>query len=280
MVNSCTRLGGGGGAIPGSLMCRLIFLSICCVVGSHGSLVLEDHEENTTMYRKLQQAIEDSKSDTEAGNWSLVKKDFSSVAGKPARIATLAYHFPFGDHEALRAMIRNQNLPAAADNTGGDVWMAALLLAHYLTNAGNKYVDGRKCIELGMGTGIVSLAATRAGASWMVGTDGNAVMVSLAEINAYTNLERAEREGVFSATQYMWGGATPLGFDDAAAFTFDTVLISDVLYSTGSVPYLLQAIEVVCADDCDVILTYEDRRVPTHQLTIQPKPLCYCCGKT
>ena len=63
--------------------------------------VLEDHEENTTMYRKLQQAIEDSKSDTEAGNWSLVKKDFSSVAGKPARIATLAYHFPFGDHGNL-----------------------------------------------------------------------------------------------------------------------------------------------------------------------------------
>jgi hypothetical protein len=59
------------------------------------------------------------------------------------------------------------------DGTGDDLWSAALLMQHFLSdNRGARFVAGRRCIELGAGSGAVSIAVARMGAAQMVATDG------------------------------------------------------------------------------------------------------------
>ena len=90
------------------------------------------------------------------------------------------------------------------DGTGGKVWMSAVLLSHYLsTTAGRKFVEGRSCVELGSGTGVLSVAAARLGAARMLATDGNPVMEALTALNAHENLDDKQLQS-FDTALYRW----------------------------------------------------------------------------
>ena len=181
---------------------------------------------------------------------------------------------------------------AGYDGTGGQIWMSALLLQAYLSSStssitssrrwrgGRSEVEGRRCIELGTGTGIVAIAAARLGASFVAATDGNPVMVALSLLNARTSLTPLQLDR-FAAAEYLWGGVVP-SFDlggratlpasdgadigraavTSAESTFDTVLLTDLLYSKAGIPSLLSAVDSVCVPlpaRCTVLIAYQRR---------------------
>ena len=212
---------------------------------------------------RLQEAVlsagaSDGSSDFGQGN--AVEEGKFVVGGSPATITTLS----FAKGKTLR--------PDAAgfDATGAQVWASGLLLQMMLgTEQGLPFVEGRRCIELGAGTGIVSIAAARLGAASAVATDGNPVMVALADYNGERNLHhQAQQLAAFASATYLWGGEPlPLGAP------FETVLLTDVLYCKNSeaaggdcsAEPLLAAVAAVCADTCDVLLAFE-RRSATNRL--------------
>jgi predicted nicotinamide N-methyase len=58
------------------------------------------------------------------------------------------------------------------EETGGDVWLGGLAVAQYLCREGNvSLVRGKRVVELGAGTGYLSLCAAMLGADNVVATD-------------------------------------------------------------------------------------------------------------
>jgi predicted nicotinamide N-methyase len=194
-----------------------------------------------------------------------------TVAGEPASIHTVtsltslvadlakrleqtvehpeAHHLGSSANDAL----------SGPDGTGGEIWMSGVLLQHVLgTEFARPLVHGRACVELGTGTGIVSVAAARLGAASVVATDGNPVMVALSAFNADANLT-PEQSGRFESALYVWGEPPPpcVGTEHG----FQTVLLTDVLYSdVVKISPLLNGVQAVCAHECDILMVYEDRR--------------------
>jgi SAM-dependent methyltransferase len=186
--------------------------------------------------------------DDSAAEW--VQYEQVIVAGAPATIGMLRF-------EANR-MLRPDSL--GFDATGAKVWAAGILLQMFLASeAGLALVRQRHCVELGTGTGIVSVAAARLGAASIVATDGNPAMTALAQFNAGRNLQPAQLR-TFEAVPYVWGD--PVQLPHAP---FDTVLLTDVLYCKNvvdddcSAAPLLAGVAAVCGVDCDVIISFERR---------------------
>ena len=201
----------------------------------------------------------DGPGSSDFGQGNAVEEGKFIVGGSPATIRTLS----FAKGKILR--------PDAAgfDATGAQVWASGLLLQMMLgTEQGLPFVEGRRCIELGAGTGIVSIAAARLGATSVVATDGNPVMAALADYNSEQNLHHQAQLAAFTSATYLWGGE-PLPLDAP----FETVLLTDVLYCKNSeaaggdcsAEPLLAAVAAVCADTCDVLLAFE-RRSATNRL--------------
>jgi len=69
--------------------------------------------------------------------------------------------------------------------TGATVWPAAMVLIKYLERHPH-WIQGRRIVDLGSGTGVTSLAAGILGASHVVCTDGEESVVQLAKKNCQT----------------------------------------------------------------------------------------------
>ena len=109
--------------------------------------------------------------------------------------------------------------------------MSGLLLQHFLgTEEGKAVITGRRCVELGTGTGAVSIAATRLAASSVLATDGNPLMEALASYNAHRNLAQQGLMGRFSTAVYRWGGPIPSELDHWDDTVDTTILLTDLLY--------------------------------------------------
>ena len=71
--------------------------------------------------------------------------------------------------------------------TGGTVWDAAVLLAHWLADAASLDVAGLRCLEVGAGCGTVGLACAALGARHVALTDNDDEVVALLRRNADRN---------------------------------------------------------------------------------------------
>jgi predicted nicotinamide N-methyase len=187
-----------------------------------------------------------------------------SVGGHPATITTLS---SFLTHKnASLDMVRGTGF----DTTGAQVWMSALVLQAFLvgTAEGGRVVTGRRCIELGAGTGVASIAAARLGARFVAATDGNPVMVALSELNAIRNLDGQNELPRFVAAQHLWGSPPPKlwsaapGSPDTGSdgdTLFDTIMLTDLLYSHSRALLLLDSVAALCRQACEVLVAYEQQ---------------------
>ena len=69
-------------------------------------------------------------------------------------------------------------------STGSTVWGGGVVLQRYLESLGPEYFAGKRLVELGTGTGLGAISAARQGASYVLATDRDAAVLSLAEANA------------------------------------------------------------------------------------------------
>lgn len=144
------------------------------------------------------------------------------------------------------------NLLAAGSNVGLRTWEASLHLATYV-HANSNLVRDKRIIELGAGTGLVSLlCAGPLAAKQVLATDGLPHIVDAVEKNILRN-----HRSLFSgdagrrmpiAKQLDWGDVQnleeALEFDGAIP-EYDLILGADITYSPDVVPILAELLKVL-----------------------------------
>ena len=128
-------------------------------------------------------------------------------------------------------LLEAPSLLAASGTTGLRTWDAALLLGTYLiSEAGSKHVIGQKIIELGAGTGFLSiLCARHLNARQVLTTDGSREVV--AELKANLELNNLEEGDLIKSAVLEWGHALIGGPADCrgADSPYDLVIGADVV---------------------------------------------------
>lgn len=171
------------------------------------------------------------------------------MASPPVPAATAAlqksyitYTAPIYGHD-LNALtvttLESCALISYSGTSGLRTWEAALYLGVYLACPDGKvFVDGKNVIELGTGTGFLSIfCAKHAGATHVLATDGDGGVVDDIGANIYLNgLEGSSR---IETTVLKWGHALidELLSGSERARMYDIVLGADVV-CTGFVPVL------------------------------------------
>lgn len=140
--------------------------------------------------------------------------------------------------------------------TGATVWDSAVVLSQWCA-AEAREVRGKRCLELGSGTGLVGLAAAAVGAKSCVLTD-LPEMLDLLRSNAAAAAEARDAPALggsavrsvrcdVSVAHYSWGDTPPVE-------PVDVVLAADVVYGSIDTDLLVTALcDTVAPDGCALI---------------------------
>jgi hypothetical protein len=129
--------------------------------------------------------------------------------------------------------------PSSELGHAGTVWDAALVLCAFLESAtGREMLKDSKCIELGAGTAIVSIAAKTVGAAQVVATD-LALCVPFMRQNIGLNASHLDMHAL-TAQALDWD--KPETITPEMSGYFDWVLAADCVYAPESVGGLIRTI--------------------------------------
>eukprot|EP00638_Chattonella_subsalsa_P006427 CAMPEP_0117737466 /NCGR_PEP_ID=MMETSP0947-20121206/2555_1 /TAXON_ID=44440 /ORGANISM="Chattonella subsalsa, Strain CCMP2191" /LENGTH=391 /DNA_ID=CAMNT_0005552979 /DNA_START=1825 /DNA_END=2997 /DNA_ORIENTATION=- len=109
----------------------------------------------------------------------------------------------------------------------GVVWDCGIALSIFL-GMNPEIIRGKDVLELGAGTGIVSIACALLGASWVLATDRSEIMPLLSH-NVLKNCGEYAMDGVIEIAEYDWGRPL-LNSMKNTSHKPDVVLCSDVLF--------------------------------------------------
>ena len=141
------------------------------------------------------------------------------------------------DSEDSIVVKESRNLLSAGGTTGLRTWDAALHLGTYLLREGSGIVRNKRVLELGAGTGFLSiLCAGPLRASKVVSTDGTAQVVKLIELNIEANQDALglQVRGI-SPYELRWGKAATQAIYEKefpAGEPCDLVIAADVVDAT------------------------------------------------
>lgn len=149
--------------------------------------------------------------------------------------------YTFGDIEGTSGItspnsVRTLEMRAiisGSGTTGLRTWEAALHLGAYLTtSAGKQHVSGKKVIELGAGTGLLSiLCAKYLAAQHVLATDGDEAVVDAITTNLFINDDESNSTSQTEASILRWGRAiddTTIT-EDLGMPSYDLILGADVV---------------------------------------------------
>lgn len=135
-----------------------------------------------------------------------------------------------GAEEPTIILLERRHLISGSLTTGFRTWEAALHLGSYLlTSTGRNAVSGKSVLELGAGTGFLSIIAARhLGAERVTTTDGDeGVVEALKENIALNNLD----ESKILTSVLRWGGDLKGTWveKDCNAWPYDVVIGADIV---------------------------------------------------
>lgn len=166
-----------------------------------------------------------------AQSYSLAEATYK-VAGFPLRITSVADSYALLDRISPEEFVKDEQMPYWAE-----IWPSSFVLSNYLV--GELGVDGKRCIELGAGVGVVGVALRKAGASMLV-TDYATEALDFIKLNALQNdVALDERFGVLALD---WRN---IRLDEK----FDVICAADVLYERRNLLPILLAIEKLLKPD-------------------------------
>ncbi len=145
------------------------------------------------------------------------------------------------------ACIKDEIMPYWAE-----IWPASFVLAEYILE--DLCPAGKRCIELGAGLGVVSVAAAKAGAS-VLATDYVEEALPFIEFNALSNgttLQTAQLDW-----NHVWLNEQ-----------FDLVFAADVLYERRNLLPILSAIHKLLKADGKAILATPQREIASSFLAL------------
>ncbi|WEW59855.1 hypothetical protein PRK78_005336 [Emydomyces testavorans] len=190
---------------------------------------------------------EDEISDDLSNSWSdLVTRPRQSPLEAARELSYIKYSPPGTlDRGTLQSIITRENrgLLVSSGTTGFRTWEAALHLCTYLsTPAGSAVVSGKNIVELGAGTGLVSMYCLKyLGAKSVVITDGELAIISnIQDCVSRNNLDSSK----VHTCRWEWG--RPLGLlgdsGETRLDSFDVALGADLIYDADLVPVLLSTL--------------------------------------
>ncbi|KAI9885119.1 MAG: hypothetical protein M1823_003088 [Watsoniomyces obsoletus] len=142
------------------------------------------------------------------------------------------------DDDAITLM-ESRAVVSAAGGTGYRTWEAALRLGTFLTTTaeGNSLVKGKSILELGAGTGFLSiLCAKNLGASYVLATDGDMYAVETVDTNIMLN--GLDHDSKIKTKVYRWGHHLE-GLFPQEHEPLQTVIAADVTYDEALIAPLL-----------------------------------------
>lgn len=146
-----------------------------------------------------------------------------------------------GLDEAQLTLLEAPSLLASSGTTGFRTWEAALFLGAYLSSPkGNHFVTGRNVLELGAGTGFLSIfCAKHLCAQRVLATDGSQEVIS--DIKSNIHLNELEGSELIQTAILQWGHTLIGGVADCREDkrSYDLVLGADVTYDLKSIPPLI-----------------------------------------
>ncbi|KAI9848307.1 MAG: hypothetical protein M1837_000571 [Sclerophora amabilis] len=141
-------------------------------------------------------------------------------------------------------LLESRALISGSGTTGLRTWEAALNLGTFLTSCeGRKLIYGKKVLELGAGTGFLSiLCAKHLGATKTLATDGDEVVLEGLKTNMFLN--GMDGRGQIIARPLKWGRAlTKDDFSDGGELQeWNIVLGADLIYDSTAFPPLVSSL--------------------------------------
>lgn len=128
-------------------------------------------------------------------------------------------------------LLERRHLISGSSTTGYRTWEAALHLGAYLlTSEGKSIVENRNVLELGAGTGFISILCSKLlGARHVTSTDGDEGVVEALKENLFLNgLDDHEK---VNASVLRWGHALTGSWveDECDLWPYDVVLGADIV---------------------------------------------------
>mmetsp|Transcript_18926 Transcript_18926/g.45690 ORF Transcript_18926/g.45690 Transcript_18926/m.45690 type:complete len:481 (-) Transcript_18926:1876-3318(-) len=147
------------------------------------------------------------------------------------------------------SIITVKQQPPGSGSTGMTVWNSGLVLTRLLDAIVDQQhhqqqwnYDDQDIIELGCGTGLVSIACHKLGAKSVIATDGNPQVVELASDNVKRNLEENQQQQKMIEVQSLqWGLLNAMDYAENASL----VVGADLTYNAGSWRALAETISTV-----------------------------------
>jgi protein-lysine N-methyltransferase EEF2KMT len=153
----------------------------------------------------------------------------------------LTYTLPYATEDLVTNAIFIGEYPkllASAGSTGLRTWDAGLHLATYLASDGKSLIIGKSVLELGAGTGLLSIiCAGPLSAAYVLATDGDEDVDQRIERNIGLNHHLPRRSGrkiPLEAKVLEWGSSATLGSvlpSKGGNVLYDTILGADLTYS-------------------------------------------------
>eukprot|EP01101_Sappina_pedata_P008352 TRINITY_DN4607_c0_g1_i1.p1 TRINITY_DN4607_c0_g1~~TRINITY_DN4607_c0_g1_i1.p1 ORF type:complete len:282 (+),score=87.98 TRINITY_DN4607_c0_g1_i1:94-846(+) len=138
---------------------------------------------------------------------------------------------------------------------GGHLWTAAVVVVEYLIEH-PELTKNKVVIELGAGTGVVGIAASKLGAKTVYLTD-LPVMLDITRENV--ELNSADLRSQVVPMVYSWG--TEWDLADGQKEYPDVIIASECVYLEGAYEPLLKSLNILAPDvNTTILIAYQHRR--------------------
>lgn len=141
---------------------------------------------------------------------------------------------------------------------GGRIWKSSVLLSSLLKS---KHLDkiitfeNKTVLEIGSGAGICGIVCATLNVNKVIITDRDPGCLLLIEKNIELNLERLNKNKI-EIKNFDWGNNEQIEFFKGK---FDILIGSDLIYSQFMIEMLCKALESLCTEKSEVLLTLADR---------------------
>ncbi|GME33461.1 putative Nicotinamide N-methyltransferase [Neofusicoccum parvum] len=153
--------------------------------------------------------------------------------------------YSFGNDRAV-TLLESRSVISSSGTTGLRTWEAALHLGAYLASeAGHKWVQGKRVLELGAGTGLLSILCTKhLQAVKATATDGDEGVVDSIKTNLFLNgLDaRVDTESIVLRWGWSWTLQDSLYYEEGSKDQYDVVVGADVTYDKSVIPVLVSTL--------------------------------------
>lgn len=167
----------------------------------------------------------------------------ASAAAQQKSYVTYTAPIP-GPSAAQVTLLEAPSLLASSGTTGFRTWEAALFLGAYLCSSeGNHFVTSKSVLELGAGTGFLSIfCAKNLGAQRVLATDGSQEVIG--DLRSNMHLNELEGSEMMKTAVLQWGHALIGGVADCreGKRSYDLVLGADVVSDFTCTNYRRQAL--------------------------------------